>query len=214
MVAPSKVAEFHADYDRHPDDRVRLFRAIADFVPDEVRALYPGSYVDIAPSVWFDDVTYVDLDKRAATFFAQEAAVAALVDEKRSAVGRPSGAKIAFHHQDYQTPLREPEQSFDLLVSLYAGFISEHCSDHLKVGGVLLANPSHGDAAMASIDPRYELCAVVTSSGGDYAVKSEELDSYLVPKKEQEISVESLHASGRGVAYTRSPFAYLFRRVR
>lgn len=41
---------------------------------------------------------------------------------------------------------------FDLLVSLYAGFISEAC-DHLPtVGCLLLANSSHGDAALVALE--------------------------------------------------------------
>ena len=105
------------------------------------------------------------------------------------------------------------EESFDLLVSLYASFISEACTRYLRVGGTLLVNPSHGDAAMASIDPRYELSGVVTSRSGDYRVTTENLDSYLVPKKPVDITPELLHERGRGIAYSKSPFAYLFERA-
>ena len=213
MTSPTDVAQFHAEYDIHPGDRVGLFGAVADAVPTAARVLYPGSYVDITPSVWFDAVTYVDTDTRAARFFDCADAVVELVDSKRSAVGTPAGtATIEFHHLDYRTPLPFGDQAFDLLVSLYAGFISEHCTSHLRVGGTLLVNPSHGDAAMASIDPRYELSGVVASGASGYRVRTDELDTYLIPKKEQTITVESLHESGRGVGYTRSPFAYLFTR--
>lgn len=214
MVSPKNVAEFHADYDKHPDDRVRLFAAVANAIPNDAQVLYPGSYVDIAPSVWFDEVTYVDLDKRSAAFFEHAAAVAQLVDSKRRALGRPTEATFSFHHLDYQTRMPLENKGFDLLVSLYAGFVSEHCTKHLAIGGTLLVNPSHGDAAMASIDQRYELTGIVESNGGGYQVGTDELDTYLIPKKGQAISIESLHASGRGIGYTRSPFAYLFTRRR
>lgn len=213
MVAPGNVAEFHADYDKHPDDRIRLFRAVADTVPRGARVLYPGSYVDIAPSVWFDDVTYVDTDKRAAKFFDHADAVAQLIDTKRRTVDVPTEtATISFHQLDYRTPLPATDESFDLLVSLYAGFVSEHCTNHLKVGGTLLVNPSHGDAAMASIDPRYELTGVIESSDGTHRVRTDALDTYLIPEKDLTITIESLHDSGRGIGYTRSAFAYLFTR--
>ncbi len=215
MTSPREVARFHADYDAHPDDRIRLFRAITDVASPTARVLYPGSYVDIAPSVWFDDVTYVDTDKRAARFFDQTDAVDELVSAKRGAIDLPErSATISFHHLDYTTHLPEPSDSFDLLVSLYAGFISEHCTDHLKLGGVLLVNPSHGDVAMASIDRRYQLTGVITSNNGEYRVRTTHLDTYLIPAKDQTVTTESLHDSGRGIAYTRSPFAYLFTRVR
>ena len=214
MTSPRDVAQFHAEYDVHTDDRIRLFRAIADIAGPSARVLYPGSYVDIGPSVWFDDVTYVDTDNRAARFFDQSEAVDLLVRAKRATVRlseRPTA--ITFHHHDYGTPFPEVDESFALLVSLYAGFISEHCTEYLDIGGMLLVNPSHGDAAMASIDPRYELAGVVTSSAGDYRVSTSDLDTFLIPKKEQVVTIESLHISGRGIAYTRSPFAYLFTRV-
>lgn len=103
--------------------------------------------------------------------------------------------------------------AIDLLVSLYAGFISEHCTRYLRIGGTLLVNPSHGDAALASVDPRYELAGVVISRNGNYRVDSNDLKTYLIPTKEQPVTVESLHRTGRGVAYTKSPFAYLFTRI-
>lgn len=66
---------------------------------------------------------------------------------------------------------------FDLLISLYAGFVSEHCTCHLRNGGLLLVNSSHGDAAMASIDDRYRLVGVVSSRAGalGHAISSDSL---------------------------------------
>ena len=120
---------------------------------------------------------------------------------------------IAFVHADYSDELPLADEAFDLLISLYAGFVSDHCTRHLRVGGTLLVNPSHGDAAMASIDDRYELAGVVTSRDGAHRVSDDDLDRYLVPKRPTAITPELLHDSGRGIAYTTSPFAYLFRRV-
>ncbi|MEX1344177.1 MAG: class I SAM-dependent methyltransferase, partial [Candidatus Limnocylindrales bacterium] len=196
-------------------DRAPLFGALAAAFPDATTVLYPGSYVDIAPSVWFDDVTYLDLDRRAARFFGEAGAVGDLVAERRRAAGNddPRRPRVSFLHGDYRSELPLPEGAFDLLVSLYAGFISEHCTRHLRSGGRLLVNSSHGDAAMASIDTRYLLSGVVRSSGQGYDLSSDDLDTYLVPKKPGPIDVEALHRSGRGIAYTRAAFAYVFTRV-
>lgn len=205
----SRTAKLWAQHNQHDGDRWRLFRAIAGAV--EARTvLYPGSYVDVAPSFVFESVTYLDVDKRAARFFGDVDGVRELVAQHDG----PADPEIAFVHADYSDTLDLADDHFDLLVSLYAGFISEHCTRHLRVGGTLLVNPSHGDAAMASIDPRYELNGVVLSCEGGYRVEHEALDTYLVPKKAQEVTADSLHASGRGVAYTSSPFAYLFTRCR
>ncbi|MDJ0348411.1 class I SAM-dependent methyltransferase [Cryobacterium sp. PH29-G1] len=125
----------------------------------------------------------------------------------------PANPDLRFIHADYTSSLDLPDQNFDLLVSLFAGFVSEHCTRHLKVGGSLLVNPSHGDAATASADVRYQLTGVVISRSGNYRVKTTGLDSYLIAKKPQAITTDILHHSGRGVGYTKSPFAYLFTRM-
>ena len=155
--------------------------------------------------------TYVDIDRRAGQFFGDQIGVQELLVEH--GVG-PNSHSVRFISADYTDLLDLDDGEFDLLISLYAGFVSRslHARD-LRVGGTLLVNPSHGDAAMASIDPRYRLHAVVTSRSGNYAVETRDLDSYLVPKRDVEVTKESLHDSGRGIAYTKSPFAYLFERV-
>ena len=195
--------------DRHTGDRERLFAEVARVV-DATTVLYAGSYVDVAASFAFPDVTYVDVDDRAARFFGDEEGVREIVEANRT---DGTTARVDFVHADYGGDLGLRPDSFDLLISLYAGFVSEHCTRYLRVGGTLLANPSHGDAAMASIDPRYRLWGVVLSRSGDYRVTREDLDGYMVPKKPDPITVERLHHLGKGIAYTRPAFAYLFERV-
>ena len=58
--------------DQHRGDRHRLFSAVAAAVDVET-VLYPGSYVDLAPSFVWPSVTYVDIDRRATQFFDDEA---------------------------------------------------------------------------------------------------------------------------------------------
>jgi len=195
--------------DRLVGDRHGLFAAVADAV-DVKTVLYPGSYVDIAPSLIWPSVTYVDIDRRAEQFFADHDGVNEALVER----GVDSDLHdVRFIPGDYTKDLNLAEDSFDLLVSLYAGFISEHCTRYVRPDGFLLVNPSHGDAAMASIDGRYRLRAVVVSRSRRYSVRTNELETYLVPKRAIEVTVELLHDTGRGVAYTKSPFAYLFERI-
>lgn len=187
-----------------------LFGAVADVI-EVAAALYPGSYVDLEPSFVWPSVTYVDVDRRANQFFSDRDGAAELLVERGANEGE---RRFRFLHADYREPLDLDDDSFDLLVSLYAGFVSEHCTRYLRVGGHLLVNSSHGDAAMASIDPRYELSGAVVARAGTFRVETADLSGYLVPKRDVEVTREGLHRTGRGVAYTRSPFAYLFRRVR
>ena len=205
----AKTASLWELQTRHGDDRAHLFTAVAEAVAVD-SVLYPGSFVDISASMVWSDVTYVDVDARAPVFFADVGGVTEILNTGRHGAG---DHRVTFLGQDYTDDLPLDQGHFDLLISLYAGFVTEHCTRYLRVGGHALVNSSHGDAAMASIDPRYDLAAVVTARDGRYRVRRDDLDQYLVPKRPVDITVESLHESGRGVAYTRSPFAYLFERV-
>jgi hypothetical protein len=66
---------------------------------------------------------------------------------------------------------------------------------------------------MASIDPHYRLAAVINARAGRYTVTERDLGSYMLPKRPTMVTAELLHETGRGIAYTRSPFAYLFQRT-
>ena len=206
----SGTAELWAEQDRHPGDRHRLFGAVAHVVDAET-VLYPGCWCDVAASFVWPSVTYVDNDRRAARFFDDSDGVRGII---AAVDGAPADADVRFIHADYTGHLPLDAESFDLLVSLYAGPISRHCTSYLRVGGVLLANPSHGDVASASIDPRYEHSGVVVPRGGDYRVTTNDLGDYLVPKRPVEITAALIERTGRGVAYTKPAFAHLFRRVR
>lgn len=204
--------------DQHPGDRYRLFRAVAAATHART-VLYPGSYVDLAPSFVFPAVTYADVDRRAARFFADRAGVLELIAEQRVLL-EPAAPptthavpRVTFLAADYTADLGLRDVSFDLLVSLYAGFVSEACTRYLRLGGTLLVNPSHGDAALASLDPRYRLTGAVVDQAGDYRITTAELETYLVPKGGRVVTRDEVRRSGRGVACTRAAFAYLFERV-
>ena len=207
-MTPERHADLWALQRRHGDDRERFFRAVAGSVPAR-SVLYPGSFVDLTASFVWDDVTYVDLDRRAAAFFAERDAVEAIVAEHTARAERT----WRFVHADYTDPLPVEPRSVDLLVSMYAGFVSGACGHHLRIGGHLVVHPSHGDVALAAQDPRFALVGAVWSRRGGYAVDRRALDTYLVPKREVELTEPAIRTRGRGVAYTRSPYAYVFRRT-
>lgn len=202
------VLRTYEDYEQSRGDLSGMFSALADaFTID--RVLYPGSYVHLTPSFIFSTVVYVDTDKRANKFFADRSGIETLVNKRKQYEEHP---EITFHHADYTTDLNEPEESFDLLVSLYAGFVSDACKRYLRLGGLLLANNSHGDASMASIDPDYEFVAVIKHRKDRYRLVYKELDTYFVPKRDIEVTPELLRSTGRGIGYTKSASAYVFRR--
>lgn len=195
--------------DQHRGDRQRLFKCVADSVDVET-VLYPGSFVDLSPSFVWPSVTYVDIDRRAGKFFDDVDGVNELL---RAHGADPDGHAVRFVHVDYADGLEIPDASVDLLISLYAGFVSEHCARYLRPGGFLLVNPSHGDAAMASLDPGFQLWGAVVLRDGRYSIRTDELEAFLVPKRRLAVTAEQLHATQRGVAYTKEAFAYLFQRA-
>jgi hypothetical protein len=209
---PQDVAAFHAEYDTQTDHRLHVFAALSQAVP-QGPVLYAGSYVDIAPSVYFGDVRYVDTDKRAARFFSEAESVRQLVAAKQAQVGCRSGGMVRFDHQDYRTPLDLQERSVTLLISLFAGFISDTCTRYLATGGHLFVNDSHGDASLASLDPHYRLVGVMLKTGDCYEMSTRNLGAYFIAKRGLPPTAASLHASGRGPVYTERPFAYLFERT-
>lgn len=175
-----------------------------------ITALYPGSYLDLSPSTALPSVTYVDTDRRAARYFADEVRVAA---ELRGRARPGAGTDITFLPLDYTKALPLPDAGFDLLISLYAGLVWDHCRQHLAPGGWLLANTSHGDASLAALDPALRLVAAVHHRDGKYRLDDSRLDGYLIPTKPEHADPSTIRAQGRGISYTRTAFAYLFQAV-
>ncbi|MCB0912846.1 MAG: class I SAM-dependent methyltransferase [Propionibacteriaceae bacterium] len=187
-------------------DRSGLFGAIADTWPIR-RALYPGSYVDLSPSTAIPSVTYVDTDVRAARYFADPARARA---ELAGRTPPSAGTRVDFLAADYTRPLDVPDASMDLVISLFAGPVWDHCRRYLRPGGWLLANASHGDASLAALDPTLRLVAVAHHRDDRYRVITNRLTDYLIPKRPETADPDRIRRSGRGIAYTRPAFAYLF----
>lgn len=190
------------------DERVGLFRTVAHRF-NVATALYAGSFVQIGPSFVVPRVVYVDNDRRTGRFFA-DPALLDYVNERKEYAEEP---EIAFNHCSYESDFAEEPESFDLLISLYAGFISAACKQYLKIGGVLLVNDSHGDASMANLDPNFELIAAVNRRGESFSLKESQLHEYFVPKREINLTPDLLRERGRGVGFVKPAFGYIFRRV-
>jgi hypothetical protein len=129
-MAPKMVLRTYEDYERSRGDLSGMFSLLADAFAIK-RVLYPGSYIHLSPSFIFPSVVYVDTDKRAKKFFADRLSVDALVQRRKQYDGRP---EINFHHADYATDLGGPDESFDLLVSLYAGLNTRLHRCHCRKG--------------------------------------------------------------------------------
>ena len=189
-------------------ERLDLFQLIADEF--EIKCvLYPGSFVHVTPSFVFPSVVYIDSDKQANKFF-KSPEIHQLIEKRKV---YPQDASFMFHFADYRDGFDEKEESFDLLISQYAGFVGQYCKPYLKKGGLLLANNSHGDAGVAAINKEYQLVAVFSLRNGKHKIKKNDLDGYFVPKSSIQLTKEYLMQLQKGIGYTKSGSAYLFRRI-
>jgi hypothetical protein len=190
-------------------EQVDLFRLLKNQY-DISNVVYPGSYIHISPSFIFPYVVYIDSDKNAKRFFKSDSLNEIVKDRKEY----PGDSTIVFHGMDYHEIIDEYQSKFDLLISQYAGFISDACKPYLRIGGYLLVNNSHGDAGMASIDPDYQLIAAVHRRGGKYRLSTTSLENYFIPKKDITVTRELMLERGKGIGYTRSATLYLFQKLR
>ncbi|QDP79071.1 hypothetical protein FOH10_10360 [Nocardia otitidiscaviarum] len=206
---PSLATAF-PDYIQRIGDRTPLYTAVADHTGAR-RVLYPGSYLDIAPSYVWPSVTYLDSNARARKAFADPDRPGSLVRAHRRYPAEPD---IEFIPGDYTRTLAElPGAHWDLALSLYAGPISEYVAHCLRPGGWLLANNSHADAGLAHLNPNFELTAALHRNGSRYRLVTDDLDQYFQPTRTPHPTRTQLRTDGRGVRYTHPADAYLFRRM-
>lgn len=197
-------------YQQSIGDRSPLFSAVSARWSIQ-QALYPGSYLDLSPSTAIAAVTYLDTDRRAAKFFADPDLIRSeLTARTTSPAADATINEVSFLPNDYTHDLPLETGTFDLLISLYAGPIWDHCRQYLRPGGLLLANSSHGDASIAALDPALTLIAAVHHRDNKYRIDEQHLDQYLIPKNPAAADADKIRTNGRGIAYTRDAFAYIF----
>ena len=208
MSQKDPLALYHQYYVERDFERLDLFQLLAEKYHIQ-SVLYPGSFVHITPSLVYPTSVYVDNDKQAKKFFASVAPMNFIAQHKQY----PQQASMTFHGMSYTQDFGEADEGFDLLISQYAGFVSQHCKRYLKIGGVLLANNSHGDASMASIDEQFELVAVANRRDNIHRIRDNDLESYFVPKSGKAVTRQYVEQIQRGVGYKKSASMYIFRRV-
>jgi len=197
--------KYYIDQDYEQIDLFRLLRNEFNISS----AIYPGSYIQISPSFIYPYVAYLDSDKDAAKFFSNES-FKEIIRERKEYQEEP---RIAFHSTDYRKLIEEYRSRFDLLISQYAGFISEVCKPYLRNNGYLLVNNSHGDAGMASIDEDFRFIAAIHRRAGKYKLSTSSLEQYFFPYKDIPVTRELLLERRKGIRYTKTATLYLFQKV-
>jgi hypothetical protein len=203
------LSEYHKYHTNRDNTRIGLLEALQNQFEIQ-KVLYPGSYTDITPSLVFSEVVYVDSANKFKKFSEDTIEIETYITEYKKYTSKPC---ITFHYSDYYKDLGEDENSFDLLLSQYAGFISKACHKYLKPAGILVCNNSHGDVDWARLSGLYDFIGVYNrKTDTEYNLNFEGLDGYFVPKKPQEISLDILEKKQTGFGYTKSPSGYIFRK--
>lgn len=192
---------------QNQSERPGLFRVIKDKYGC-TSAVYPGSFVHITPSLIFPTTAYIDSDRRIQRFFNDPEVLKWVESNKEY---RTESIVLGFQ-QNYTKNLPDDIGKFDLLISQYAGFVSQDCKKYLNKNGILLVNNSHADAGLAFLDSDYELVAVINNNRGKWSINETGLDEYFIPKKEPHPSKESLLKTMRGIGYKKTASNYVFRK--
>ena len=144
------------------------------------RVLYPGSWIHLTPSLVFPYVVYVDSTANTKKMLEDSELLEYI--KKHSMAINPS---IKTYEKDYRIEIDEAKESFDLLISLNSGFISQYCSQYLKKNGLLLANNAHYDAIKAFTDDTFSVIGVFSNFSH---LVEENLEDYFVTKNNQLIT--------------------------
>ena len=150
----SVIDDFLA-YQSKVGDRTKLYQMIAEHFQVK-RALYPGSHIDVSPSLVIPHVIYIDNYKGAIKFFKHREEICDYLEQNKT---YQEPLSLDFYGENYYDEFDlEP---VDLIISQYAGFVGQATRQYLKKGGILLSNDSHGDATLAYHDKEYEFIGVV-----------------------------------------------------
>lgn len=200
-----QVTDMYETYAQKLGDRKQVYETIADTF-DVKRELYPGSHVDVAPSLVIPHVIYVDSFKGTIRFFKQIETVQELMNQRKK---YDEPCMIEFFGQDYTQPLDiEP---VDLIISQYAGFVGQATKHYLKPGGILLCNDSHGDATLAQFDETFELIGVM---GITNELIQTGLDDYFRLPKGKDVDVAEVKKTMKGPSYLKAVEHYMFQKRR
>ncbi len=201
----NNTIQTYNDYAKKIGNRKALYKAVAQHFNIK-SVLYPGSHIDIAPSLVISDVVYVDNFKGSIKFFKDIEVINDFLEENKE---YKEAVKIQFIDQDYSLPLKVSEK--DLIISQFAGFVGQHTKQYLKIGGVLLCNDSHGDASLARFDSDFELIATINSGN---IIDSNNLEEYFVLPKNKKVDLDLIKDKMKGLRYRKVANNYIFRKVK
>lgn len=182
-------------------DRRTLYRSVANFF-NVKKALYPGSHIDISASLVIPNVTYIDNYKGTIQFFRHLNEIKSYINLNKEYTEE---CTVDFFGLDYNANIKL--NKVDMVISQFAGFVGQATKKHLKKGGILLCNDSHGDATLAYLDEDYDFIGIVESN---HVIIVKELEKYFKFTRERQIDVNSVLTKMKGPRYKFQPSNYIF----
>ena len=205
IEAPKLYKQFFID---KKDERKDLFFKLKTRYSAK-KGLYPGSFVHITPSIYIEEMLYIDSDKRMKKFFNGDS-VSNYIDSIKE---YNEDSKIGLIQDDFNRDLPIPEKYYDIMFSFYSGFISQSCKAYLKPNGILVCNNSHGDASVAILDEDYEFIGVVKRTGDKFTLSYNNLNKYFIKRDGSIIDRVKVIDNMAGEKFTIECFAYIFRKL-
>jgi hypothetical protein len=138
----------HKDGGEYHSSIFRILKAMLN--PQKV--LYPGCHRHITPSLFFSTVDYIDCDPKVGKLYTDPKALAYVEENKEY----KEETVINFDCKDFNANIGFAG-SYDLLISLSAGFVSTPCERYLKEKGYLFVNDAHSDASTAYLNENFKL---------------------------------------------------------
>ena len=182
---PSKaLEEYFSNYKGISDPHLRILRLIKKKCGVE-RVLYPGCWIHLTPSLVFPYVVYVDFFSKMESMFS-DPELLEYIGTNSEVYGE---SIIKVHQTDYKDGIDEEKGSFDLLISLSSGFVSQYCGSYLRKKGLLFVNNEHYDAAKAFVDEKFLPIGIFTSNG-KLIQQSQAIQEYFITKKNELITSE------------------------
>lgn len=197
------IIEIYKAYHEKIGDRKPLYHLIARTFNIQT-ALYPGSHIDITPSLVIPNVIYIDQFKGAIKFFKHMDQINAFIDQNKH---YQQPCHITFKGEDYTSNLNI--NPVDLIISQYAGFVGQATKKYLKKGGILLCNDSHGDATLARCDHDFEFIGVVVN----HKISNEKLDKYFKLSKDRSVNLKQVRETMKGPKYKITATNYVFKKI-
>ncbi|CAJ1948295.1 unnamed protein product [Cylindrotheca closterium] len=142
------------------DIHEQVFGSLSEIVGDHhvpKRVVYPGCHRHITASLCFPNMDYVDCDKKVANVYQDEVVKDWILSETQeqssttTTIARPKWTFTCTSYAAMAQNAKFEDESYDLMISLSAGIVSEPCSRYIRPGGHFLVNDSHADASAAFV---------------------------------------------------------------